>query len=352
MKLVQKILALVAVLPMGVAVFGGAEESVELVSQDELKGAVEKVLPVIQRTAASSERQRQCFTCHNGHVPLLAMEKARKRGLGVDREIMDTVFNKMYSDTFRLGRHHERGIRLPDEADGMGWSLFTFKELGWKGETRTKAGVKYLVDYQKDRGHWEWLRPRRMPTVGSVFTTNWISLEGVMAYGDQLGTPDAARRIALASGWIVENESKDTEDSVSRLKALHLIGKLAEAKKEGAKLIGLQRADGGWGQEPGMASDAYATGTALEALYRTGVLKFEDEVSQKGVRYLLRTQKPDGTWYVKKRAEPLQNLYDSEFPYGEDQFISAPATAWAMMALMEGLEIVSAGTYYQIAEGE
>ena len=54
---------------------------------------------------------------------------------------------------------------------------------------------------------------------------------------------------------------------------------------------------------------------------------------RKGVRFLLDTQLEDGSWYVRTRAIPVQLYFDSEFPHGQDQFISAAATNWATMAL-------------------
>ena len=46
---------------------------------------------------------------------------------------------------------------------------------------------------------------------------------------------------------------------------------------------------------------------------------------------LLRTQCDDGSWYVQTRSWPFQPYFESKFPYGRDQWISAPATAWAVM---------------------
>jgi hypothetical protein len=56
-------------------------------------------------------------------------------------------------------------------------------------------------------------------------------------------------------------------------------------------------------------------------------------VYQKGVRYLLRAQADDGTWHVKTRSIWVQPYFDTGFPYGQEQFISAAGTAWASIAL-------------------
>ena len=49
--------------------------------------------------------------------------------------------------------------------------------------------------------------------------------------------------------------------------------------------------------------------------------------------WLLKNQKPDGSWYVKTRSRPIQKYFESGFPHGQDQFISISATCWAVLAL-------------------
>jgi hypothetical protein len=56
-------------------------------------------------------------------------------------------------------------------------------------------------------------------------------------------------------------------------------------------------------------------------------------VYRRGVQFLLQTQQSDGSWQVKSRAPRFQPYFDTIFPYGHDQWISASATAWGSMAL-------------------
>jgi hypothetical protein len=97
-------------------------------------------------------------------------------------------------------------------------------------------------------------------------------------------------------------------------------------------LIAQQDAGGGWAQTPFLFPDAYATGQVLYALHELG-LPSTAAVFQRGVDYLLRTQREDGSWYVKSRAMKIQPYFESGFPHGHDQWISAAATAWAAIAL-------------------
>jgi N-acyl-D-amino-acid deacylase len=83
-----------------------------------------------------------------------------------------------------------------------------------------------------------------------------------------------------------------------------------------------------------MKPDAYATASVLVALNKAGGLPAGDERWQKGAEFLLATQQPDGSWHVKSRVKPVQDYFESGFPHGKDQFISAFATGWAAEALL------------------
>ncbi len=106
----------------------------------------------------------------------------------------------------------------------------------------------------------------------------------------------------------------------------------AEAIKAATALLDTQHRDGGWSQIPSLPSDAYATGQALTALYEAGI-HTTDPAYKKGVAFLLETQKPDGTWHVAGRTNKFQPYFESGFPCGHDQWISAAATSWATTAL-------------------
>jgi hypothetical protein len=53
----------------------------------------------------------------------------------------------------------------------------------------------------------------------------------------------------------------------------------------------------------------------------------------KGVRFLLATQRSDGSWHVSSRATKFQIYFESGFPHGPDQWISTMGTGWAAAAL-------------------
>ena len=78
----------------------------------------------------------------------------------------------------------------------------------------------------------------------------------------------------------------------------------------------------------GRAGSSYASGVA----------------HRRGVQYLLSTQYPDGSWYVRSRAAGFQPYFESGFPFKHDQWISAAATGWAAEALARSIEYPIAAT--------
>jgi squalene cyclase len=86
-----------------------------------------------------------------------------------------------------------------------------------------------------------------------------------------------------------------------------------------------------------MDPDAFATGQALYALNAAGMSP-TSPTYVKGAAFLLRSQREDGSWHVRSRAFGFQAYFESGFPYGRDQFISAAATSYAAIALAYTLD--------------
>ena len=144
-----------------------------------------------------------------------------------------------------------------------------------------------------------------------------------------------SERTEAASKWLLEAKTSDTEDRVFQLRSLSYVNADDDAKRRLAdELIAEQREDGGWAQKTDMTSDAYATGTVLTCLARTGHLPTTAETYQRGLQFLLRSQQDDGSWHVVSRSKPFQTYFETGFPHGKDQFISTSATSWAAMALL------------------
>ena len=140
--------------------------------------------------------------------------------------------------------------------------------------------------------------------------------------------------IDKAAAWIAKTPAQSSEGRAFKLLGLHWSNASGvEIQKAAKAILAEQRPDGGWSQLPTLPSDAYATGESLVALAQSGALTAADPAYKRGVQSLLKTQLADGSWFVRSRALPIQPHFESDFPYGKDQFISAAGTNWAAMAL-------------------
>jgi hypothetical protein len=159
-------------------------------------------------------------------------------------------------------------------------------------------------------------------------------MRAIQVYAPKTLRAEYERAVQIAAGWLAKAEPRTNEDRTFQLLGLGWSKTGREIIRKAAKeLLAEQREDGGWGQIPSLASDAYATGQALTALHENGALSVKDAAYQRGVRFLMNSQLEDGSWYVKSRSLSFQPYFESGFPHGPDQWISAAGTNWAAMAL-------------------
>ena len=153
-------------------------------------------------------------------------------------------------------------------------------------------------------------------------------------YGPKSQRAEYDKAVERAVRWLEKAQPGSTEDHAFKILGLIWGGGSQEAIRISAQeLLALQRSDGGWGQVTTLATDAYATGQALVALQESRVIAVNRPAYQRGIQFLLNSQLEDGSWYVRTRSPAIQPYFDSDFPHGPDQFISAAASNWASMAL-------------------
>lgn len=303
----------------------------------ELRAAVAKALPLIERSSAFALQERACFTCHHGAHTSLVINDAWSRGFAINTGNFEDQLARAYLGLVQDRPRFKEGWSIAGTADGPGTALWMLEVAGWKPDAATAAAAEFFLDQDRNLDHW--VPPmRRPPTVGSEFTTTYLVLRGLRNFS----TPELAARTrtrtAATAQWLLTAPARNTEDSVHRLRALHLLdADDAAFKRETTELLAVQRADGGWPQLLDTESDAYATGTVLAALHETGAATAKDAAFQRGLRYLLKAQATEGSWFVRKRTHDVQPFFDSSFPHGQDQFISISATSWAAYALLRAV---------------
>jgi N-acyl-D-amino-acid deacylase len=307
-----------------------------------VQSAIEKGLQRLEQGVANYPKHRQCFSCHHQAMAIFSMTAARERGFAVDEELLKKVVDFSLR-SFRNRTLIAKGQGVGGDSFSVGYALHAFAAVNRPYDDTTAALVEYLLVKQRKDGAWP--IPAfgdRPPTMGSLFTSTGLAMFALKKHGPPSESPGAAdlqKRIddAIARGrsWLLDNKPTSTEDKVFRLRGLVDAGADRKPIDEAREvLVREQRADGSWAQLARMDGDAYATGTVLLALRAAG-LPTTDAAYQKGVEWLLKTQKDDGSWFVQTRSRPLQIFFDNGDPGGKSQFISFQATSWSVLALLE-----------------
>jgi ankyrin repeat protein len=298
------------------------------------RAAVERSLPLIQRTDVLFLKKAGCVSCHNNNLAAMTVAAARKQGVRVDESVARAQVKAIAAYVEEARERYLQGAPIAGGADTANYILFGMSAENWPPDLATDAMARYLKARQRADGSWR-SQGNRPPIESSDIQNTATSLRAIQVYMPKSQRADYEKSVQLAADWIAKSQAVTTEDRVFQLLGLTWVGGRQEIAKKAAKdLLREQRPDGGWGQTPLLASDAYATGEALVALKEAGALMPADAAYKNGAKFLMNTQMEDGSWYVQSRTIPFQLYFDSGFPYGLDQFISAAATNWATMALV------------------
>jgi ankyrin repeat protein len=297
--------------------------------------AVRRALPLLQTTSATFLRKSGCVSCHHNTLTAMAVATARSHGLAVDESIAREQLRgtAAFLEDWRERVLQGRGI--PGQAATVGPLLLGLAAQGHPPDLATDAMARYLLDQQLPDGSWR-RTAHRPPSGSSAIQITASALRALRAYGPEAQRPRCQAAIARATAWLLTVLPTTSEDQAYLLLGLGWAGMGPDhpaVRRAVREALAAQRPDGGWAQMASLPSDAYATGQVLFALREGGGLAAADPAVGRGIRHLLATQGADGSWHVRSRAIPLQPYFESGFPHGPDQWISAAATGWAAMAL-------------------
>jgi ankyrin repeat protein len=305
----------------------------------ELRTASARAIKLIQHSQSVWYKKQTCSSCHHALIPEIPINLAREKGVALDESIAQATTQK----SFAFLKDLDAAVQGYNFIDVFfdGWSLVSAHLAGVPPSLSTSAYAQAIASHQRPDGSWS-TTDARPPQAHSRFTTTAICAQAIQHYLPAQLNDEKRARVRRARGWLASSKPRTTEDRAFQVLGLRWTGADEGVRREAAaKLLTEQRPDGGWGQLPGMESDAYATGEVLFAL-REGIGEVTtSEAYQRGLRFLLGSQQPDGSWKVSTRLHPPAPVsppyFDAEFPYGRDQFISMMGTTWAVTALLQAL---------------
>jgi len=301
----------------------------------EPRDAVERSVALLERTTHQFFANSGCAACHSQGMTDMAVAEARAKGLRVDegaaRERVQMVKIQYPAEAL-----YERMDLLIPEITG--YSTAGLAAMSYAPDKMTDAMASTIAAQQLADGSWHYMGLSRPPAEeGDIFRTA-LSIRALKIYGPPGRATEMTARIAKAKQWLLSAKPLNAEDSNMQMLGLHWAGADSRDLSRFTKaILSRQQSDGGWRQRDEFSSDAYATGESLYALAAAGGIAPSDPAYQNGVKFLLTTQAADGSWHVVSRAAKFQVYFESGFPYGGDQWISAWATGWASMALAQAI---------------
>jgi len=300
-------------------------------TQAALRTSAQKGLVLLEKTSPTFLRIGGCNSCHNQMLPAAAQAIARKRGIAAGETIAQLSPETSEATIERI-IEYAAGVAGPNL-----YEFFADASSGQPRDERREAKLFVLKSMQQPEGSWR-TNSTRTPLTADDFTSTALAILALDTYTPPAQRADTDTRIAKARSWLLEAKPVTTQERAFQILGLawSKAGK-APIAKAAQGLQAMQRKDGGWSQLPAMPSDAYATGLALYALSQGGVAP-KDAMYTAGLRYLVDTQAPDGTWHVRARSLPVQPYFESGYPYGHDQWISAAGAAYAVMAISAAVE--------------
>lgn len=303
---------------------------------DRIRDAATKGLALLQFSQKDWFAKQSCASCHHQVLPALAVREAREHGIPLNQDIANADAAKGFSFFSDLDRAVQYNYII-DPALDDGYMLLAAHAVGVAPNLVAAVYARHLAATQRPDGHWVTM-DARPPQSSSSVTATAVALRAIQLYGHPSLAAETKARIERAQDWLAAVKARDTEEKAYQLFGLQWTGaERGLLDRLARELAAAQQSDGGWAALDGRQSDAYSTGQVLVALRDAGGLPASDPVWRRGIEFLLSSQAADGSWHVRSRLYPPAQLsppyFETGYPYGHDQFVSAMAASWAVRAL-------------------
>lgn len=309
------------------------------INPSEIRSSVDKSFLLLEKSGyLFTERNRfKCAGCHHTTLTAMVAGSAREKGIPVidsfsEHRVKAMIGNLRFASNPNI---IDQFLTINFNAPYTLLGLYAEK---YPANAYTDISVDYTMSQAKGDGSFL-AESGRVPLESGDIHSTALSIRAIQLYASPSKKTRVDVMVNKTRNWLEIQHPGQQQELVFQLLGMQWCGSSTEQKYRVArKLYTLQNADGGWSQLPTLPSDAYATGQALYSLFESGMTKASDPVYQEGMNYLLRTQDKTGAWIVPTRSYPIQPFFTSDFPpYDENQFISATATNWADLALLEAL---------------
>jgi ankyrin repeat protein len=318
------------------AIAPGAAVPATAAASADVKIAAERGMALLETSSQKFFDGSGCVSCHHQNATGLAAGEARLKGVRFDAKASAARVEMLKEGPPPPLLLERMDINVPEI---LASALVALAAENVPPNPVTDMIAANIAATQSLDGSWRGQNGigDRPPTAQGRITRAAMCIRSLKVYGPPARAAELRARIDKARLWLLAEKPVTAEDRNMQLLGLFWAGAdAASLKPLAVAILADQQPDGAWRQHGGVAADAYATGQSLYVLAKAGVAP-ADPAYQRGVSYLLATQNANGSWRVTSRAPKFQAFFNSGFPYGGDQWISAWATSWATMALAQAV---------------
>jgi hypothetical protein len=305
----------------------------------DIRKAISKSILLLQESSYTftNNTKMKCASCHHNSLTSVVAGLAIKKGIAVVDSFTTSRSNSIAGTVI--------GICNPNLIQQLvavnfipPYMLLGLDAEKYQPDFNTDIAVDYIMSQARPDGSFQTESGRPPLETGEAHLTA-LAIHAMKLYAAPAKMKKVNEMVARSKQWLERLNTGNQQELAFQLLGMQWVGSDKNIKMTiASKLKAMQHDDGGWSQLSTMKSDAYATGQAMYSLYESNMIKPKDEVYQKGLAYLLKTQDNSGAWIVQTRAYPLQPFVSSQFPpFDENQFISATASNWAALALLNAL---------------
>ena len=300
----------------------------------EARTALSRSTDLLLNAAPRIYQNRGCVSCHHNALPGLLAATVRRKGIAVDEDFLQQNLDDILAV---YTRGIERAIQGSPAVGGValttGYVMMALAAEGHPLDKLTAAAIHWVAATQMPDGSWLGNGTNRPPIEYSPISHTAMAVRALTLYPIPGRIGQIEQQLQRAGSWLLAAEANSAEERGMRLMGLVWTDAPQSAVDEAIEEILVEQGtDGGWSQLPQLDADAYATGLSLFALREAGVSVIDD-VYRRGVEFLLTNQYQDGSWLVRSRSFPTQRYFESGFPFGRHQWVSAAGTSWSALAI-------------------
>jgi len=298
----------------------------------DVAAAIDRGNAFLAADAVKWRTDHKCVSCHHAALVIWSMREAKQRGHAIDEPLLAelTKWTAENGDgTTSLPRPESAPRAFNEKAVSFALGLIadpTPDDVAQAGLQKLLATIK--AD-QLESGAWSSWPETRPPIFGHSDERATLSATLALLPAADRGDATAIAARDRAVNWLSTTKSDDDPQSVAlRLVLWQRLGRgVTELAPLVERIRQRQSADGGWGQTPEMASDAWATGQALYALAHAGIAAGDPAVDRART-FLVKSQHHDGSWPMTSRpTKPGGAGSGSLIP------IIGAGSAWAVLGL-------------------